>query len=276
MGMPRRHLNTIDDRCYGLSAEYCPRFSDNQSLHIENPWVTVAIPMSKTFERIEPVSKKTRVVTMLRQAILSGTVRGGEQIVEAKLAQEFGVGQGLIREALIELEHHGFLQRTPFTGTMVTTLTTEDARQIFDVRIELEPLAFSLAAKRASKQDMAILDTIVDKTKREAKVEDLEAFFESHLEFRKKVWETSGNRYVQQALERVVIPLYALYLIRRPYNREGILQTVSECIEHQDRILDALRRNEAEAAGQAARDFLVRMKEYLGTRLVPEVGGTGV
>jgi DNA-binding GntR family transcriptional regulator len=232
--------------------------------------------MSKTFERIEPVSKKTRVVTMLRQAILSGTVRGGEQIVEAKLAQEFGVGQGLIREALIELEHHGFLQRTPFTGTMVTTLTAEDARQIFDVRIELEPLAFSLAAKRASQQDMAILDTIVDKTKREAKLEDLEAFFESHLEFRKKVWQTSGNRYVQQALERVVIPLYALYLIRRPYNREGILQTVSECIEHQDRILDALRRNEAEAARQAARDFLVRMKEYLGTRLVPVVGGTGV
>src|SRR6185295_16210229 len=175
--------------------------------------------MSKTFERIEPVSKKTRVVAMLRQAILSGTVRGGEQIVEAQLAQEFGVGQGLIREALIELEHHGFVQRTPFTGTIVPTMTIEDARQIFEVRIELEPLAFSLAAKRASAQDLAILDTIVEKTKREAKVEVLEAFFESHLEFRKKVWQTSGNRYVQQALERVVIPLCALYLIRRPYNR---------------------------------------------------------
>jgi DNA-binding GntR family transcriptional regulator len=224
--------------------------------------------MSKTFERIEPVSKKTRVVTMLRQAILSGTVRGGEQIVEAKLAQEFGVGQGLIREALIELEHHGFLQRTPFTGTTVSTLTIEDARQIFEVRIELEPLAFSLAAKRASEQDVSALSVIVENTKREAKVENLERFFETHLEFRKKAW---------QALERVVIPLYALYLIRLPYNREGILQTVTECLEQQDRLLDTLRRKDAEAARQAARDFLVRMKEYLGTRLLPEVGGgTGV
>jgi DNA-binding GntR family transcriptional regulator len=120
---------------------------------------------------------------------------------------------------------------------------------------------------------MSILDTIVDKTKREAKLEDLEAFFESHLEFRKKVWQTSGNRYVQQALERVVIPLYALYLIRLPYNREGILQTVTECLEQQDRLLDTLRRKDAEAAREAARDFLVRMKEYLGTRLLPEVGG---
>ncbi len=227
--------------------------------------------MTRTFERIEPVSKKTRVVNLLREAILSGTVKGGEQIVEAKLAQEFGVGQGLIREALIELEHHGFVQRTPFTGTTVQTMTLEDAQQIFDVRIELEPLAFSLAAKRMNPRDIAILNEIVEKTKLSAKAEDLEGFFESHLGFRKKVWGLSGNRYVQQALERVVIPLYALYLIRRSYNREGILQTIFECIEHQDRILDAFQRNEAEAARQVSRDFLMRMKEYLGTRLVPEV-----
>lgn len=229
--------------------------------------------MSRTFERIEPVSKKTRVVTMLRQAILSGTIQGGEQIVEAKLAQELGVGQGLVREALIELEHHGFVQRTPFTGTTVTTLTLEDAQQIFEVRIELEPLAFALAAKNASERDTSVLGEIVEKTKLSAKAEDLEEFFESHLEFRKKAWELSGNRYVQQAVERVVIPLYALYLIRRSYNREGILQTVSECVEHQDRIMDAFRRNDAESARQIAKDFLIRMKEYLGTRLVPEVRG---
>ena len=83
----------------------------------------------------------------------------------------------------------------------------------------------------------------------------------------------SGNRYVQQALERVVIPLYALYLNWRSYNREGILQTAVECIEHQDKTLDALRRNDAEAARQVSREFLVKMKGYLGTRLVPEVRG---
>jgi len=226
-----------------------------------------------TFERIEPVSKKTRDVVLLREAILSGRLKGGEQIVEAKLAQEFGVGQGLVREALIELEHHGFVQRTPFTGTTVPKLTLEDAQQIFEVRIELEPLAFSLAAKRATEHDVAILNELNEKTKLEAKAEDLEGFFESHLSFRKKVWELSGNRYVQQALERVVIPLYALYLIRRPYNREGIVQTVFECIEHQDKILEAFRSNDAEAARKVSRNFLERMKDYLGTRLVPEVRG---
>jgi len=226
-----------------------------------------------TFERIEPVSKKTRVVSLLRQAILSGNIKGGEQIVEGKLAQEFGVGQGLIREALIELEHHGFVQRTPFTGTIVPMLTLEDAQQIFEVRIELEPLAFFLATERANERDVTALAEIIDKTRVDAKAKDLDEFFESHLKLRKMIWELSGNRYLQQALERVVIPLYALYLIRRPYNREGIVQTLDECLEHQDRILDAFRRKDAEASRQTARDFLVCMREYLGTRLVPEVRG---
>src|SRR5262247_3701609 len=104
--------------------------------------------MTTTFQKIEPVSKKVRLVSLLREAIVSGALRSGEQVVEGKLAQQFGVGQGLIREALIELEHHGFVQRTPFSGTTVPTLTLEDAQQIFELRIELEPLAFSLAASR--------------------------------------------------------------------------------------------------------------------------------
>jgi DNA-binding GntR family transcriptional regulator len=229
--------------------------------------------MSPLFERIEPVSKKTRVVTLLREAILSGTINGGEPIVEAKLAQQFGVGQGLIREALIELEHRGFVQRTPFTGTTVTTMSLEDAQQIFEIRIELEPLAFHLAALRANVTEIAALNQLIEKTRLEAKAGDLEGFFEIHLSFRNKVWELSGNRYLQQALERVVIPLYALYLIRRSYNREGILQTIVECLEHQDKIFDAFRRKDADAARQASREFLMRMKEYLGTRLVPEAPG---
>jgi len=227
--------------------------------------------MSTTFQKIEPVSKKTRVVTLLREAIVSGAIKGGEQIVEAKIAQQFGVGQGLIREALIDLEHQGFVQRTPFSGTHVQTLTLDDAQQIFDLRIELEPLAVYLAGTKATDRNLAELKALVEKTKVAAKARDLDDFFDSHLNFRKEIWRLSGNRYVQQTLERAVIPLYALYLIRRSYNLEGILQTVDDCIAHQDRILEAFQRKDIQEARRVSRDFLIQMKEYLGTRLVPEV-----
>jgi len=225
--------------------------------------------MTTTFQKIEPVSKKVRLVSLLREAIVSGALQSGEQVVEGKLAQQFGVGQGLIREALIELEHQGFVQRTPFSGTQVSKLSLEDAQQIFDIRIELEPLAFLLTGHRASPEQIKELMEISAKSKEAALGEDVDAFFDIHLAFRKKVWELSGNKFLKQALERVVIPLYALYLIRRSQNREGLLQTVVDCVEHQNRIFAAYSKGDNEEAKRVVREFLMKMKEYLGTRLVP-------
>jgi DNA-binding GntR family transcriptional regulator len=226
--------------------------------------------MSTTFQKLEPVSKKVRIVALLREAMISGAIRGGEQIVEAKIAQQFGVGQGLIREALIDLEHQGFVRRTPFSGTHVHALTLKDAQQIFEMRSALEPLAFSLAARNAKEADITELAELVGKTKIAAKAEDLDSFFDSHLAFRKIIWTLSGNSYVQQSLERVVIPLYALYLIRQSHNRKGLFQTIKDCLEHEDRIVAAFRKRDSKEAQRVASEFLKTMREYLATRLVPE------
>jgi DNA-binding GntR family transcriptional regulator len=225
--------------------------------------------MLPTFQKIEPISKKVRIVASVREAILSGAIRSGEQIVEGKLAQQLGVGQGLIREALIELEHQGFVQRTPFAGTQVTELTLEDAQQIYDLRIELEPLAFFLAGPNVQGQHLSELKEMAERAKIASKAGDLDAFFENHLAFRKKVWTLSGNRFLQQILDRVVIPLYALYVMRQSYNLEGIIQTTIDCTEHQDRILSAYEQKSFGEARETARHFLKSMKEYLGTRLPP-------
>jgi DNA-binding GntR family transcriptional regulator len=225
--------------------------------------------MPLTLQKIEPVSKKARIVASLREAIISGEISSGEQIVEGKLAQQLGVGQGVIREALIELEHRGFVQRIPFAGTQVTELTLQDTQQIYDIRIELEPLAFYLAGPNIQSQRLSQLRSIADKAAIASRAGDLTAFFENHLDFRKKVWTLSGNRYLEQILDRIVIPLYALYMIRQSFNLEGILQTTLDCIKHQERILAAYERKNFGEARETARNFLKKMKEYLGTRLPP-------
>jgi DNA-binding FadR family transcriptional regulator len=59
--------------------------------------------MNAIFQKVEPVSKKITVIRLLKQAILSGAIQPGEQLVEGRVAVQFGVGQGLLREALFEL-----------------------------------------------------------------------------------------------------------------------------------------------------------------------------
>jgi DNA-binding GntR family transcriptional regulator len=228
---------------------------------------TMSGVMSATFQRVEPVSKKTKVVASLKEAILSGAMQSGEPIVEAKIAQQFGVGQGLIREALIELEHQGFVTRTPFSGTQVVKLSADDAQQIFEIRCVLEPLAVALAGPLLTPPQIQELTRLGDKASRAAAARNLNAFFESHLAFRRKIWELSGNKYLQQAIERAVIPLYALYLIRRSEKRDGIYTTVTDCIENQDQILAAFKARDFAAAEQIACSFLERTKEYLKTAL---------
>src|SRR4030095_5729383 len=162
---------------------------------------------NSTFQKLQAVSKKTQVVATLKDAILLGNLQPGDQIVEGKLAQQLGVGQGLIREALIELEHQGFVQRSPFSWTQVTTLTNEDAEQIFEVRIKVEPLAFALAAKKVSPEEVAELRNLTAKARKGAASQDLAVFFENHLAYRRRVWNLSGNRFLKEMLERLVAPL---------------------------------------------------------------------
>lgn len=218
------------------------------------------------FQKIEPVSKKARILSQLRAAIVSGSVGSGEPVTEVRLAEQFGVGQGIIREALIELEHEGFVERTPYSGTRVSMLTFEDVKEIFAIRIEVEPLAFSLAAQNATPNDLVSLNELYEKTKEAFDSKDLVAFFDSQLNFRKAIWQLSGNRYVQQALERVVIPLYGLYLVRSTYDEKSF----AACVEHQQRTIAAFRRRDAEEARVTARLFLIRMIEHLATRFGPE------
>jgi len=220
------------------------------------------------FQKLQPVSKKMRVVATLKEAILSGALQSGDQIVEGKLAQQLGVGQGLIREALIELEHQGFVQRSPFSWTQVTTLTNEDANQIFEVRIEVEPLAFALAATKASPEQIAELWNLVAKARQGAASRDLDIFFENHLAYRRRVWELSGNRFLKETLERLVAPLYALYLMRANFNREGLFQTIQDCIEHQEATLRAFEAGNAQEAASIVRRFLQQMKDSLGSKLL--------
>jgi DNA-binding GntR family transcriptional regulator len=221
------------------------------------------------FQKLEPVSKKMRVVTTLKDAILSGSLQSGDQIVEGKLAQQLGVGQGLIREALIELEHQGFVQRSPFSWTQVTTLTNEDAEQIFEIRIEVEPLAFTLAAQKASPEQIAELRDLTAKAREGAASQELAVFFENHLAYRRRVWNLSGNRFLKETLERLVAPLYALYLMRSNVNREGLFQTIEDCLVHQEDTLRAFDARNFQEAARIARSFLQQMKDSLGSKLLP-------
>lgn len=164
--------------------------------------------------QIKPITKKDQIVISVKNAILAGKLESGDPIVENKIAQQLAVGTPLVREALIELEHQGFVQKIPFRGTVVTKLSREDVDNIFRLRAELEALALEWAKEKATEADIEKLMALAEGMKQAAMKLDLPAFYENDLAFHRKIWDIAGNPYLTDALEKVVVPLFAFFVMK--------------------------------------------------------------
>lgn len=205
-------------------------------------------------KRIAPLSKKDRVVAAIREAIVSGRMKPGDPLVETRVARQLGVGQPLIREALLELEHQGFVQRVPYRGTSVTKLGPDEIEQIQRLRIELESLAVEWARSRASAEEVAELQTIVEGMRQAAEDADLSGFNDHDLALHRRIWELAGNKYLYDALERTVVPLLTCFYLRS--GRVGALHLDS--IRYHATLVNLVASRDA--AGSRIREVLADLK----------------
>src|SRR5205085_10026439 len=135
----------------------------------------------------------------------------GESIVENKVAQDLGVGRPLVREALIELEHQGYVQKVHYKGTAVTKLSAADIEHIFVLRVELESVSIEWAKNNATLADLSELRDLTQKMRKGAEDMALDVFYDNDIAFHRKLWQMSGNPYLVGVLERLVVPLFAFF-----------------------------------------------------------------
>ena len=217
------------------------------------------------FSQIAPYSKKDRVVLAIREAIVSGKMQPGDAIVEGRVARQLGVGQPLVREALIDLEHQGFVQRVPYKGTSVTKLSPADVEQIQDLRIELESLVVERARARVTPADLKEIREIVESMRQAANKRDLARFNEHDLAFHRALWQRAGNRYLADALERAVVPLLTFFYLQSGHVSETHVKSVRD----HEAIVEALVASDAAEARELTRRALGELKQHCDL-LLPE------
>jgi DNA-binding GntR family transcriptional regulator len=114
--------------------------------------------MKKNSAKIQLKSQHRTVPGMitdsLREAILQGELKGGEQLKQDELGGRLGVSLSPIREALKNLEAEGLVQFYPNRGVMVVALSAEEAQEIFEIRIFLESGALELSIPNLSQADL--------------------------------------------------------------------------------------------------------------------------
>jgi DNA-binding GntR family transcriptional regulator len=93
-------------------------------------------------------SAQDEVYEHLKAKILSGEFAGGMRLNPLEIGSQLGVSRTPVREAFHRLDVEGLVTITPNRGAVVTTLTVDDVRELFKIRIALESLAAAEAAPR--------------------------------------------------------------------------------------------------------------------------------
>ena len=85
----------------------------------------------------------------LRAKIPSGELPPGTALIQANLAKDLGVSMTPVREALRNLATEGLVTMSTHRGATVTQLDIDDAKEIYRIRLQLEPSAVSMAVLQA-------------------------------------------------------------------------------------------------------------------------------
>ena len=102
------------------------------------------------------------VTERVRNAILSGQLTPEARLSEAMLSEMMGVSRGPVREALGRLEREGLIVVSRTGRTSVARLSLQDLDEVFSLRRTLERLAVEYACMRATAEDLAALQAVVD------------------------------------------------------------------------------------------------------------------
>jgi DNA-binding GntR family transcriptional regulator len=111
----------------------------------------------------EEPSFAERAYEVIRDRLIMLEIRPGAPINDDQLARELGFGRTPVREALKRLERERLVVAYPRRGTFATEVNITDLGYISEVRQQLEPVAASAAATRATAADRAALRSLATK-----------------------------------------------------------------------------------------------------------------
>jgi DNA-binding GntR family transcriptional regulator len=200
-------------------------------------------------------------VSELRAAIMSGELKPGERIQQAAIAEQYGMSRQPIREALRELQAEGLVTVTPNAGARVVRLTLDDLRELYWLRLAIEPSAIALSAPRLGDDALGMLRAAV------AEMEDL-----ARVGTAAQRWLAADERFHATALSEVGMPrvreeIQALWTRAAAYRSalgEALYPDRLELVHYEHRLLlDALERRDGRDAEAVLGVHLRRTLSYV-------------
>jgi DNA-binding GntR family transcriptional regulator len=187
-----------------------------------------------------------KIVSILRQRILSWRYPPLYRLTEELLCSEFKVSRSPAREALRTLETDGLLSRLNNRGFVVKQLGQREVDELYEVRFALELYAIEIVAKKrlGAETISALRETW--KALQAHPNRDAEALARLDVAFHESLAGLLGNRILDQKLKEISDRLFAFRLI--DFGKPDRLS--ASCDEHL-KVLDCLQDGDALGSREA-------------------------
>ena len=206
-------------------------------------------------------SLTSAVAERLREKIVRGEIKEGEQLRQDAIAAQFQVSRIPVREALRQLEAEGLISIVPHRGAVVSLLSCEEIEEIFEMRAVLEPevlrasiLNLTEAQLEKAQEILTTYDRILDNEAAIAEWGRMNWLFHSSLyeaasrpQFMAVIRNINynGERYIRlqlyltRAMERAREEHHKLLELCRSRDTEGACRLLAEHIRHAGKSLSA-------------------------------------
>lgn len=206
------------------------------------------------WQPLETRTLRDNVVTLLRQAIVEGTLPAGAELNQAHVAERLGISRGPLREALGQLEQEGLIVNIPYKGSLVTSLTPDYVDELYSLRSALECFALEqifvdkLRIKQVTKQ----LEQVVSDMRQAVIAKDNRWLVELDLNFHRIIINMSAHAL----LAHTWTPL-AMGVKRCLYTRHKIYRSLEEVIGNHPDLIAAISGAREDEAKQLLHDHIM-------------------
>lgn len=201
------------------------------------------------------------IADQLREQIVQGMFRPGEQINESVLASQLNTSRGPVREALQRLCQEGILVSRRNRGVFVLELAIDDVREIYAVREAVETTAADALLDAGQEQvddTCQVLTSVIEDMAKQVAVSDWQAIARLDMQFHTAFVSGAGNTRLIRIYETLAAESRMCILnLAVAYPRIDVLVQ-----EHQN-LLDLLAAGDREALHEAIARHMQKAVEDL-------------
>ncbi|WP_251036335.1 GntR family transcriptional regulator [Arthrobacter sp. ISL-28] len=201
------------------------------------------------------------IADQLREQIVQGIFRPGQQINESALASQLQTSRGPLREALQRLSQEGILVSHRNRGVFVLELSTDDIKEIYAVREAIESAAANIlmdAGPEKINDTCDVLKGIIKDMAKQVAVSDWQAIARLDMQFHTSFVAGTGNSRLIRIYQTLAAESRMCIL-----NLEVSYPRVDDLVQEHQNLLDLLEAGDRKGLQRAIKRHLQQAVEDL-------------